>query len=296
MSFVCILVLFAASWRNYHKCNEGVQKSVDNISKKLETINDEIVDNNSSRIQKNQMKDITDNLSTLLVTMKDATCEITRQSQNTFDANTVTFLITFLSALLFTVFITLFVKNIEHFNHLHDLSKKLDITVLNTKGKIETIDEKIIEADKKIAEATKRINECDMKIYETKETWETISQHQIYLSTFASKRNKLTQILNLVSVLGSSLASNNYIIKEEYLTLAYMIQRKTHSLLEEGFKDLKVIQPNDKDEFMKIITDCITYIYIDMLEEKNSSGLVMLQRLNYDLSQLRDLIRKIPFE
>ena len=235
----------------------------------------EIITRNISHecTQDKDAENVSHELELLCSDIKGAISEITQLHSKTFDANTVTFLITFLSALLFTVFITLFIKNIEQFNKLYEIKTELD-------DKITTADNKIAEVDAKIAEAEK--------------DWNTKLQHQEYLLKVATERNSLTQVLNLVSVLGSQLASNGYIIKREYTTLAYMIFRKTQLLLKEGFKDIKDIRPEDKTEFMQIITDCITYLNIETLEDKNpQKGLPMFTLLYKDLKGIRKKIENI---
>ena len=167
----------------------------------------------------------------------------------------------------------MFIKNIEQFDKLYEIKTELD-------DKITTADNKIAEVDAKIAEAEK--------------DWNIKLQHQEYLLKVATERNSLTQVLNLVSVLGSQLASNGYIIKREYTTLAYMIFRKTQLVLKEGFKDIKDICPEDKTEFMQIITDCITYLNIETLEDKNpQKGLPMFTLLYKDLKGIRKKIENI---
>lgn len=265
-----IFVLFVAACSHHCYVNSNIRKNIDSLSVNFENTktNIEIMTRNISHecTQDKDAENVSHELELLCSDIKGAISEITQLHSKTFDANTVTFLITFLSALLFTVFITLFIKNIEQFNKLYEIKTELD--------------DKITTADNKIAEAEK--------------DWNTKLQHQEYLLKVATERNSLTQVLNLVSVLGSQLASNGYIIKREYTTLAYMIFRKTQLLLKEGFKDIKDIRPEDKTEFMQIITDCITYLNIETLEDKNpQKGLPMFTLLYQDLKGIRKKIENI---
>ena len=272
-----IFVLFVAACSHHCYVNSNIRKNIDSLSVNFENTktNIEIITRNISHecTQDKDAENVSHELELLCSDIKGAISEITQLHSKTFDANTVTFLITFLSALLFTVFITLFIKNIEQFNKLYEIKTELD-------DKITTADNKIAEVDAKIAEAEK--------------DWNTKLQHQEYLLKVATERNSLTQVLNLVSVLGSQLASNGYIIKREYTTLAYMIFRKTQLLLKEGFKDIKDIRPEDKTEFMQIITDCITYLNIETLTENNpQKGLPMFTLLYQDLKGIRKKIENI---
>lgn len=272
-----IFVLFVAACSHHCYVNSNIRKNIDSLSVNFENTktNIEIITRNISHecTQDKDAENVSHELELLCSDIKGAISEITQLHSKTFDANTVTFLITFLSALLFTVFITLFIKNIEQFNKLYEIKTELD-------DKITTADNKIAEVDAKIAEAEK--------------DWNTKLQHQEYLLKVATERNSLTQVLNLVSVLGSLLASSGYIIKEGYPILAYMIFRKTQLLLKEGFKDIKDIRPEDKTEFMQIITDCITYLNIETLEDKNpQKGLPMFTLLYQDLKGIRKKIENI---
>lgn len=272
-----IFVLFVVACSHHCYVNSNIRKNIDSLSVNFENTktNIEIITRNISHecTQDKDAENVSHELELLCSDIKGAISEITQLHSKTFDANTVTFLITFLSALLFTVFITLFIKNIEQFNKLYEIKTELD-------DKITTADTQIAKVDDKIAEAEK--------------DWNTKLQHQEYLLKVATERNSLTQVLNLVSVLGSLLASSNYIIKDGYPTLAYMIFRKTQLILKEGFKDIKDIRPEDKTEFMQIITDCITYLNIETLEDKNpQKGLPMFTLLYKDLKGIRDKIKDI---
>lgn len=272
-----IFVLFVAACSHHCYVNSNIRKNIDSLSVNFENTktNIEIMTRNISHecTQDKDAENVSHELELLCSDIKGAISEITQLHSKTFDANTVTFLITFLSALLFTVFITLFIKNIEQFNKLYEIKTELD-------DKITTADTQIAKVDDKIAEVEK--------------DWNTKLQHQEYLLKVATERNSLTQVLNLVSVLGSQLASNGYIIKPEYTTLAYMIFRKTQLVLKEGFKDIKDIRPEDKTEFMQIITDCITYLNIETLEDKNpQEGLPMFTLLYKDLKGIRKKIENI---
>lgn len=285
---ICIIVLFFAANFNHYFVNSNIQKNVDSLSvniKKIET-NIEIMTKNISHecTQGNDAESVSQELESLCNNIKDAIYETIQQHQKIFDANTVTFLITFLSALLFTVFITLFIKNIEQFNKLYEVKTELDT-------KIAEANDKITKADTKIAEANNRITEADTKIAKAEKDWDTKQKDQEYLLKLATERNNFTQILNLVSVLGSQLASSNYTIKPEYATLVYMIQRKIRSILEEGFKNISDVRAKDKVEFVQIITDCITYLSIDTLIDNNTEGLETFKQLDNNLKDIRDKIK-----
>lgn len=288
-AFVGIILLFVCSCSNHYFVNKNSQIYIENLSNDFRKTKADIkvvIDSMScGYIPENNMQEVSKELNSLLIDIEETKCEMIKQHQNIFDANTVTFLITFLSALLFTVFITLFIKNMELFRELSDYNER-----------IKDADEKIENADSKIEEVDNRIAEVDNRIAEAKADWDKKLQCQEYLVNIAAERNRLTQILSLVSVLGSHLASSNYVIKEEYVTLVYMIQRKTQSLYDDGLKNIKVIRLEDQNEFMKIITDCITYLNIDTLRENNEDGLVPFEQLNGYLDEIQSMIKKIPLQ
>ena len=286
----CVFVLFVAACSHYCYVNSNIRKNVDSLSVNFENTktNIEIMTKNISHecTQDKNLETVSQELESQCSGIEDAISEITQLHSKTFDANTVTFLITFLSALLFTVFITLFIKNIEQFDKIHKIRTKLD--------KIRTeADNKTEEANNKITEANNRIAEVDDKIAKAEKDWNTKLQHQEYLLKVATERNSLTQVLNLVSVLGSLLASSGYIIKSGYPILVYMIHRKTQFILQEGFKDIENIHSEDKTEFMQIITDCITYLNIEILADKNTEGLTIFTQLDNDLKDMRKEIENI---
>lgn len=297
---VGIVCLFICSYCNHVSVNRNCQINIENLSMsfketkaEIEIIKDSI---HHEDTQNNSMEQVSKELNSLLFDIKNAKREIIRQYQNIFDANTVTFLVTFLSALLFTVFITLFIKNMEQYNSLYQVRKELYDRMTNTNEKLAKTDENITNADKKIIEADKKIADVNNRIVEAEYDWKTKIQNLKYVLNLCTERNYLTQILNLVSVLGSHLASSDYIIKPEYATLVYMTHRKTQSLLKEGFKDIKTIRQEDKTELKKIITDCITYLNIETLSELNKDGLIAFKQLDGDLNQIRDIIQKIPLQ
>ena len=304
LAAICIIVLFFVAGCNHCYVDINIQKNIDSLSVNFENTkaNIEIITKNISHesTQEKGAERVSQELESLCGDIDDAICEIIQLHQKTFDANTVTFLITFLSALLFTVFITLFIKNIEQFNKLYEVKTELDSQIVGANDRITKADTKIAEAndrltkaDTKIAEANDRITKADTKIAEAEKDWDIKQKYQEYLLKLAIERNNLTQILNLVSVLGSQLASSNYNIKPEYATLVYMIHRKTQLVLKEGFKDIKDIRSEDKAEFMQIITDCITYLNIGILTENNEVGLKTFTQLYNDLIDIRKKIENM---
>ena len=72
-----------------------------------------------------------------------------------------------------------------------------------------------------------------------------------------------------------------------------MIRRKTQFILQKGFKDIENIRSEDKTEFMQIITDCITYLNIETLADKNTEGLIIFTQLDNDLKDMRKEIENI---
>lgn len=248
IAFIGIVILFICSCCNHCSVNRYSQINIELLSKGFEETkaNIEIIKNSIRHgyMQKKYMGNVSKELITLLANIEKAKGEITKQYQNIFDANTVTFLITFLSALFFTLFVTYITKNINQFIKLYELNEKLNKQIVE-------VDNKITKADMKIDDAGDRIVAVDHRIAEAKKDWDIKLQYQEYMLKLAIERNNLTQILNLISVLGSHLASSDYIIKPEYATLVYMTHRKTQSLLKEGFKDIKTIRQEDKTELKK---------------------------------------------
>lgn len=293
-----IILLFICSCRNHHYVNLNNKANLENLSLSFEKTKAdiELIKNNTYGMQETSAENVSHELNSLLNDIKDAKREIIKQHQDIFDANTVTFLITFLSALLFTVFITLFIRNMEQFNKLYELRTELNDRITEADNKIEKANYKITEADKKIGEANGKINEADKRIAEAKTDWDKKLQNQEYLLSLGTKRNSLMQILSLVSVLGSHLASSAYVLKSEYATLAYMIQRKIQSLLKEGFDNIIAIRTEDKDELMRIVEDCITYLNIETLRDVNTDGLVAFEHLNNNLIEIQNKIENIPLQ
>lgn len=287
---ICIIALFFVAVCNYHYVNEKSQINIEYLSTNFENTKVDIealINNTSHKIQKKEMESIFKELYSLLINIEKAKNEIVKQYRTIFDANTITFLVTFLSALFFTLFLTYIISNIQQYWTLKSMNEKLHSKITKINTQIKQVDAKIKEANDKIAEA-------DTKITEAEKDWNTKLQYQEYLLKITTERNSLTQIFNLVSVLGSQLASSNYIIKDGYPVLAYMIFRKTQLILKEGFKDIKEIRSEDKTEFMQIITDCITYLNFETLEVKNpKEGLSMFTRLYNDLKDIRKNIENI---
>lgn len=294
---IFIIALFVVAGCNHYYVNKESQINIEYLSVNFENTKADIealINNTSHKIQKKETESIFKELYSLLIDIEKAKNEIVKQYRTIFDANTITFLVTFLSALFFTLFLTYIVYNVQQYWTLKSMNEKLHNKIAKINTQIKEVDAKIKEANNRIAEADTKIAEVDAKIAEAEKDWNTKLQYQEYLLKVATERNSLTQVLNLVSVLGSLLASSGYIIKEGYPILAYMIFRKTQLLLKEGFKDIKDIRPEDKTEFMQIITDCITYLNIETLEDKNpQKGLPMFTLLYQDLKGIRKKIENI---
>ena len=281
---VAIILIFICSYYNHYSVNRNSLVNIELLSEyfKQAKSNIEVVKSNMKYENNptNCSGSISKELNTLLINIENAKSEIIKQHQNIFDANTVTFLITFLSALFFTLFLTYIIANIEQYSKLKYMNDELK--------------KRASEADKKIKKVNSRMIEVDSRIAKAKNDWAIKLQYQEYLLKTAIERNNLTQVLNLVSVLGSHLAASKYVIKTEYATLVYMIQRKTHSLLKEKFKDLKTIRLEEKKDFIQMIEDCITYLSIDTLRDCNSEGLTLFELLNNDLESIKNMIQNIP--
>lgn len=293
-----IFALFFVACCNHYYVNSNIQKNIDSLSVNIKNTktNIEIITKNISHecTQDKDAENVSQKLELLCSNIKDTISEIIQLYQKTFDANTVTFLVTFLSALFFSAFLTYIIQTSQQYRTLESTNEKLHNKIVKINTQIKEVDDKIAKTDAQIKEVDAKTKEVNDKIAEAEKDWNTKLQHQEYLLKVATERNSLTQVLNLVSVLGSQLASNGYIIKREYTTLAYMIFRKTQLLLKEGFEDIKDIRPEDKTEFMQIITDCITYLNIETLEDKNpQKGLPMFTLLYQDLKGIRKKIENI---
>lgn len=293
---IFIFALFFVAGCNHYYVNEESQINIENLSVNFENTKADIevlINNTSHKIQEKETESIFKELYLLLIDIEKAKNEIVKQYRTIFDANTITFLVTFLSALFFTLFLTYIVYNVQQYWTLKSMNEKLHNKIAKINTQIKEVDAKIKEANDRIAEADTKITEVDAKIAEAEKDWNTKLQYQEYLLKVATERNSLTQVLNLVSVLGSQLASSSYIIKPEYTTLVYMIRRKTQLILKEGFKDIKDIRSEERTEFMQIITDCITYLNIETLADENTEGLTIFTQLDNDLKDIQDKIKKI---
>ena len=294
---IFIIALFFVAVCNHYYVNKESQFNIEYLSVNFENTKADIealINNTSHKIQEKETESIFKELYSLLIDIEKAKNEIVKQYRTIFDANTITFLVTFLSALFFTLFLTYIIHNVQQYWTLKSMNEKLHNKIAKINTQIKEVDDKIAKTDAQIKEVDAKTKEVNAKIAEAEKDWNTKLQYQEYLLKVATERNSLTQVLNLVSVLGSQLASNGYIIKREYTTLAYMIFRKTQLVLKEGFKDIKDICPEDKTEFMQIITDCITYLNIETLEDNNpKEGLRMFTLLYKDLKGIRKKIENI---
>ena len=288
ISIFFVVLLFVCSYCNHCSTSRHYHENMNEVSSCLKETKKNIKVCAHCEYMPNIIRrNVNDELNSLLTELDKARNELVKQCQKTFDANTVTFLITFVSALLFTVFISLFVKNMELYSKMNEFKIRLDHINEKTNSQIEEADNRIIRADEKIEDVKNRINEAN-------EEWNNRIQFQEYMLKLETERNKLIEILNLISVLGSHLASSGYSIQQEYITLVYMIQRKTRSLLNEKFKEVKSISEKEKTEFTGIITDCITYLNIDTLREVNEVGLVPFEQLYGELGDILLTIKNIP--
>lgn len=288
IAIICVVILFICSYCNHRSTNRHCRENMNEISLYLKEAKKEIeVCAHCEHMPNIIRRNVYNELNSLLTELDKARNELVKQCHKTFDANTVTFLITFVSALLFTVFISLFVRNMEQYIEMNEFKTRLDDINKRTNSQIE-------KADKQIRTADNKINELENRITKANEEWNDKLQSQEYMLKLETERNKLIEILNLISVLGSHLALSGYTIKQEYTTLVYMIQRKTRSLLNEKFNEVKSISEKEKTEFTGIITDCITYLNIDNLKELNKVGIVPFEQLYGDLNDIRRLIKNIP--
>lgn len=262
---VGIIILFVYSFCNHLSVNIDAQNNLERISRSYEQSNGTQNNGNLNYFGENAIENNSDNvqgdIASIYREIEMEKFEIVKQQHKMFDSNTVTFLITFLCALLFTVFITLFIKNIEQYDKFGEIKADLHNSIV-----------------------------------ETENEWNNKLKNLEYMLTVYSERNNVTQILNLVSVLGCLLASSKYEIKSEYTTLVYMIRRRTQSILKDKFKELKNIRTEDKRELIKMIDNCITYLNLEELREKNSHGLVAFQQLKGDLDEIKDLISEIELK
>lgn len=287
------ILLFCCSYYNHNSVNNNCQIHIKNISisfKEIKACVDVIKDDiKSESITKDSNNNIINELNTILYNIEKDKNEISKQYQNMFDANTVTFLITFLSALFFTLFLTYIIYNVEQYCILKNITNEY-------RAKINDANEKITIADNKIAEVNKEINEVDNRIAGANITWCAKLQNLEEILNLVAERNNLIQILNLVSVLGSHLASSNYVIQNGHVILVYMVLRKVRDLFSDKFKNIKNITLKEKTEFMGIISDCITYLNIDTLRDCNTCGLIMFEQLNDELLQIQYIIKNIPLK
>lgn len=281
IAIICVVILFICSYCNHRSTNRHCRENMNEISLYLKEAKKNIeVCAHCKHMPNIIRRNVYNELNSLLTELDRARNELVKQCYKTFDANTVTFLITFVSALFFTLFITYIMFHINKYCELKNLSEKYNV--------------KIEKADKQIRTADNKINELENRITKANEEWNDKLQSQKYMLKLETERNKLIEILNLISVLGSHLALSGYTIKQEYTTLVYMIQRKTRSLLNEKFNEVKSISEKEKTELTGIITDCITYLNIDNLKELNKVGLVPFEQLYGDLNDIRRLIKNIP--
>lgn len=287
---IIIISLFFIACYNHNYTNSNIQKNIDSLSVNIENIkaNIKIITNNMPHecTREKDMESIFKEFDLLFTDVEKAKDEIVKQYRTIFDANTITFLVTFLSALFFTLFLTYLIYDAKLYGTLKSMNDKLE-------NNVKEANYKIAEANDRVAESDTKIKEVNAKIAIARKDWDIKQKYLEYLLKLATERNNLTQILNLVSVLGSQLASSNYNIKPEYAILVYMIHRKTQLVLKEGFKDIKDIRSEDKAEFMQIITDCITYLNIETLTENNEVGLKTFTQLYNDLKDIRKKIENM---
>ena len=119
---VAIILIFICSFYNHYSVNRNSLVNIELLSEyfKQAKSNIEVVKSNMKYENNptNCSGSISKELNTLLINIENAKSEIIKQHQNIFDANTVTCLITFLSALFFTLFLTYIIANIEQYSKL----------------------------------------------------------------------------------------------------------------------------------------------------------------------------------
>ena len=95
-----IIVLFVAACCNHCYVNSNIRKNIDSLSVNFENTktNIEIITKNISHecTQDKDAENVSQKLELLCSNIKDTISEIIQLYQKTFDANTVTFLVTFL--------------------------------------------------------------------------------------------------------------------------------------------------------------------------------------------------------
>lgn len=125
VTFIVVCLISILAWWNYSAVNKNSQIIIENLflnfeetKSSVEKIQETIDSTSHSCIQEEKIKEASKELSSLLSDIDKSKHEVTMQQQALFDANTVTFLISFLSALLFTGFISLFIKSSEQYEKI----------------------------------------------------------------------------------------------------------------------------------------------------------------------------------
>lgn len=187
--------------------------------------------------------------------------EMHKQSSYLFDANTVTFLVSFALALLFTALF-----------FMHD----------------------------KISQHIKVIQESETMISkfkdETKRTVENVLHGIKQQNCVQKKHIAICQIFSGVSILSHFLATNQYKISNDILTLVYMLDREVKSLLNDKASVCEIIELTDKRKLVELLYDCINYLDINRLEgiQSNKNKLTSIQAFNNNLLILKGVIEDIP--
>ena len=143
IAFICISTLLFLGWRNHCIVNNNCKLIIENVSicfDDTKSIIENAIDSISKSPQHKSLSEDTLNqvskeLVSLQSSIESSKHELIQQKTELFDSNAITFLISFLSALMFTGFISLFIKSAEQYEKVE---KKINVffnkktTTLNT--------------------------------------------------------------------------------------------------------------------------------------------------------------------
>ena len=116
IAIICVVILFICSYCNHRSTNRHCRENMNEISLYLKEAKKEIeVCAHCEHMPNIIRRNVYNELNSLLTELDRARNELVKQCYKTFDANTVTFLITFVSALFFTLFITYIMFHINKY-------------------------------------------------------------------------------------------------------------------------------------------------------------------------------------
>ncbi len=288
-----IIVIFAVSFINHIVVNMRCETMMKRVSDDVHDIrNSMVVMRNDSTLLADEVKVMPDSVDVKQVLsdldskhngIKETIDEMHKQASFLFDANTITFLVSFALALLFTALLSMQDKVTQQMKAINDT--KSDI--LKFKDESKRLMDKVIND-----------TESNLSSFrdETKRSVDIVVQEAQRQHDFQRMHISVCQIYNGMITLINSLVMGNNIVSNDMMPLIYLMDREVKSLLKVNSSNQSAIELLDKRELIELLYDCINNLNVDKLKNvpENKDRLKSIRTLNEDLISLRDLIESMP--